>query len=333
MRCTMERGKKKGKPKKVVVIGGGTGLSTILRGLKKENLDLTAVVTVADDGGSSGRLIEELKMPPPGDIRNVLISLAEMEPLLQSLFQHRFKNGNALAGHNIGNLLIAAMQEITGDFVTGIKALSKVLAVKGRVLPAANERIRLTAEMEDGSVVSGESHIPEAHKKISKLTISPADIEALPEAVLAIEEADLILVGPGSLYTSVIPNILVKGIQKALQESPAQKIYVCNVMTQPGETDDFDVYDHLQVIDDHIHFPLFDKVVVNSGQIPEAIILKYKEQGAIPVTYQRGSLQKFGVEVIEDQLFVIDDFLRHDAQKVTKIVLQCLEGMEMKRGE
>jgi uncharacterized cofD-like protein len=311
---------------KVVVIGGGTGLATILRGLKEINIDLTAIVTVADDGGSSGILREEMKMPPPGDIRNVLVALAEREPLLQSLLQHRFKNGNGLAGHSLGNLLIAGMQEITGDFVTAVKTLSRVLAVRGRVLPAANQSIHLQAKMSDGTIVSGESNIPKVNKKIDKISLHPADIEALPEAVTAIEEADLILVGPGSLYTSVIPNLLVQGIQEALKASTADKIYITNVMTQPGETDGYDVKDHIDAIYDHIQFPLFQKVIVNIGEIPVSIQKKYQEEGAIPVTYTKGSLEPYGIEVIEEQLFLVDNYLRHDAQKVTQIVQRCIGG-------
>lgn len=317
-----------GKYKKIVVIGGGTGLATILRGLKKAPLEITAIVTVADDGGSSGILRKEMNMPPPGDIRNVLVALAEREPLLQSLFQHRFQNGNGLAGHSLGNLLIAGMKEITGDFVTAVKALSKVLAVQGNVLPAANRSIRLKAKMEDGTVVKGESNIPKMLKKIEQISIEPKDIEALPEAVKAIEEADLILVGPGSLYTSVIPNLLVKGIQGALKRSVAPKMYISNVMTQPGETDGYDVEAHIKAIDNHIKFPLFQKVIVNCGEIPAPVLQKYKNKGSIPVVYHEGSLDKYGIEVIKEQLFLIDDYLRHDAEKLTEIVLRCIEGMD-----
>lgn len=329
MRWNQPVGKRE-KKKKLVVIGGGTGLATILRGLKKSNLDLTAIVTVADDGGSSGRLREEMKMPPPGDIRNVLVALAEKEPLLQSLFQHRFRNGNGLAGHSLGNLLIAGMQEITGDFVTAIKALSRVLAVEGRVLPAANQSILLEARMRDGSIVIGESNIPKANKMIDQVSLHPENIEALPEAVEAIEEADLILVGPGSLYTSVIPNLLVKGIQDALKASHADKIYITNVMTQPGETDTYDVKDHIEAIYKHIGFPIFKKVIVNTGEIPPSILYKYHEQGAIPVYYQKNSLEEFGIEVIEEKLFIMDEYLRHDAQKITQIVNHYFAELERK---
>jgi uncharacterized cofD-like protein len=316
------------KRKKVVVIGGGTGLATILRGLKTANLDLTAIVTVADDGGSSGRLREEMKMPPPGDIRNVLVALAEKEPLLQSLFQHRFRNGNGLAGHSLGNLLIAGMQEITGDFVTAVEALSRVLAVRGRVLPAANQSILLEAKMTDGSIVIGESNIPKANKTIDSVTLNPEHIEALPQAVTAIEEADLILVGPGSLYTSVIPNLLVKGIQEALKASAVDKIYISNVMTQPGETDKYTVRDHIEAIYKHIGFHLFKKVVVNTGEIPPSVLYKYHEQGAMPVYYQKNSLEEFKIEVIEEKLFIMDEYLRHDAQKITEIVHQYFVELE-----
>lgn len=311
---------------KVVVIGGGTGLSAILRGLKTADLALTAIVTVADDGGSSGILREELKMPPPGDIRNVLVALAEREPLLQSLFQHRFENGNGLAGHSVGNLLIAGMQEITGDFVTAIKALSRVLAVRGSVLPAANQSIRLKAIMTDGTVVLGESNIPKANKRIDRLYLEPEGAQALPEAIAAIEEADLILFGPGSLYTSIIPNLLVQGIKEAIQRNQGTKMYISNVMTQPGETDGYTVEDHLAAIHKHVYAPLFDKVVVNNGEIPSKILKKYHEQGAAPVAYHRQSLEAQGLEVIEEKIFTLDEFLRHDALKLTKIVLNSLQG-------
>lgn len=311
--------------KRVVVIGGGTGLSTILRGLKKLNIDLTAIVTVADDGGSSGVLREEMQMPPPGDIRNVLVALAEREPLFMQLFQHRFKNGHQLAGHSLGNLIIAAMQEITGDFVTAVKTLSRVFRVRGRVLPAANHSIGLVAEMTDGTVVKGESNIPKARKRIARLSLSPEEIEALPEAVEAVKQADLIVVGPGSLYTSILPNLLVPGIREGLLDSKAKMVYICNVMTQPGETDGYTAKDHVQAIYDHVGHSLFDVVVVNRGEIPRDVLKQYALEDAYPVQYQSGSLDKLTGRVIEDQLFMINNYLRHDADKVAQIVLRCLD--------
>lgn len=310
--------------RKLVAIGGGTGLSTILRGLKELEVDLTAIVTVADDGGSSGILREEMKMPPPGDIRNVLVALAEREPLLQSLFQHRFNNGNGLAGHTLGNLLIAGMKEITGDFVTAVKALSRVLAVRGKVLPAANQSIRLKAIYHDGTEAFGESSIPKLDKHIRTLSIEPQQIVALPEAVEAIHEADVILIGPGSLYTSILPNLLVPGIQTALKETKADKIYIANVMTQPGETTGYDVRKHLDVIYEHIQFSLFQKVIVNNGKIPEHIVKKYAQENATPVTYSTESLADLGLEIIEDELFLLGDYLRHDMRKIKAIVSRYL---------
>ncbi|MBO9610708.1 MAG: YvcK family protein, partial [Paenibacillaceae bacterium] len=232
---------------RIVVIGGGTGLSVMLRGLKEKPVDITAIVTVADDGGSSGILRSELQIPPPGDIRNVLIALADVEPMLSRMLQHRFQTGNGLAGHSLGNLILAAMKEITGDFVLGIRELSRVLAVRGSVLPATNHSIVLKALMEDGTLVEGESKIPQAGGKIKRVFIEPAHAEPLPEAIEAIRQADAILVGPGSLYTSIIPNLIVPKLAEAIVNSEAVKIFVCNVMTQPGETDDYSVSDHLAV--------------------------------------------------------------------------------------
>ena len=309
---------------KVVVIGGGTGLSTILRGLKRKNLDLTAIVTVADDGGSSGRLRKEMNMPPPGDIRNVLVALAEKEPLLLSLLEHRFQNGNGLAGHSLGNLLIAAMQEITGDFVEGIKELSKVLAVRGRVYPAANQSLCLEARMNDGTRVIGESNITNARKKIERISLSPPNVRALPEAVEAIHEADLILIGPGSLYTSVIPNLLVEEIREALLHAPAHKIYICNVMTQPGETDGYAASDHVKAIYEHVESPLFATIIVNTGQIPKDVVQKYAAEGSIPVRYVEGSLDKYNLYVIKATIFQVGNYLRHDALKLADIIMDYL---------
>jgi uncharacterized cofD-like protein len=316
---------------KIVVIGGGTGLSVMLRGLKEKPLDITAIVTVADDGGSSGRLRSELQMPPPGDIRNVLIALADTEPLLSKILQYRFKNGNGLAGHSLGNLILAAMKDISGDFVTAVKQLSRVLAVRGRVLPASNEAIILHAEMEDGSIVSGESQIPAAGKRIKKVFIEPADTKPLDESIEAIREADAILIGPGSLYTSILPNLLVTGISEEIVNSSAVKMFVCNVMTQPGETDGFSVGDHLQAIYDHIGHHLFDYVIVNNSEIPKKVQKKYAEKGATPVMLDLDRVEERGFKIIADHLVLFQTLLRHDADRLSNHVYNLTESWSKRR--
>lgn len=229
-----ETGSQRERPR-IVVMGGGTGLSVMLRGLKQKPLDITAIVTVADDGGSSGILRSELQMPPPGDIRNVLTALADVEPVMSDMLKYRFGAGSGLSGHSLGNLILAAMTDISGDFVTAVRELSRVFAVRGRVLPAAEEGVVLSAEMEDGTVITGESKIPEAGGRIKRVFLEPTHVEPLPEAVEAINEADAILIGPGSLYTSILPNLLVPKLAEAVVKSDAIKIFVCNVMTQPGK--------------------------------------------------------------------------------------------------
>ncbi|SCW68981.1 conserved hypothetical protein, cofD-related [Paenibacillus tianmuensis] len=316
---------------RIVVIGGGTGLSVMLRGLKHKPVDITAVVTVADDGGSSGILRSELEMIPPGDIRNVLSALADVEPLLGQLLDYRFDKGNGLAGHSLGNLMLAAMCDITGDFVTGVRELSRVLAVRGRVLPASDHSIVLRALMEDGSIVEGESNIPKARGIIRRVSIEPKDVRALPEALEALREADAILVGPGSLYTSILPNLLVPEIAKTIVESNALKIFICNVMTQPGETDDYKVSDHLKAVRDHIGSDLFDYVIVNDGDIPEQVQSKYAEQGAKIVPLDLDEVTKQGYKVIADQLVLFRTYLRHDAEKLSQHIYQLVESWMFKK--
>ncbi|WP_010500410.1 gluconeogenesis factor YvcK family protein [Paenibacillus elgii] len=316
---------------RIVVIGGGTGLSVMLRGLKHKPVDITAVFTLADDGGSSGILRSELEMIPPGDIRNVLSALADVEPLLGQLLDYRFDKGNGLAGHSLGNLMLAAMCDITGDFVTGVRELSRVLAVRGRVLPASDHSIVLRALMEDGSVVEGESNIPKARGVIRELSIEPKDVRALPEALEALREADAILVGPGSLYTSILPNLLVPEIAKTIIESNALKIFICNVMTQPGETDDYKVSDHLKAVRDHVGSELFDYVIVNNGDIPEQVQSKYAEQGAKIVPLDLDEVTKQGYKVIADQLVLFRTYLRHDAEKLSQHIYQLVESWMFKK--
>ncbi|WP_040951722.1 gluconeogenesis factor YvcK family protein [Gorillibacterium massiliense] len=317
---------------RIVVIGGGTGLSVMLRGLKEKALDITAIVTVADDGGSSGVLRDEMQIPPPGDIRNVLTALADTEPVLSQLLQYRFKNGNGLAGHPLGNLILAALSEISGDFVSGVRELSRVLAVRGQVLPAAGIPIVLKAEMQDGSIVIGESKIPKAGGRINRVFIEPEDVAPLPEAIEALRQADAILIGPGSLYTSILPNLQVKDIAKAVIESDALKIFVCNVMTQPGETDEYTVSDHLKAVYDHIGCHLFDYVIVNNGDIPEPVRQKYAEEGAHAVELDEDEVTRYGYQVIADELVLFRTFLRHDAEKLSQHIYQLVESWMNRKG-
>ncbi|MBD1381471.1 gluconeogenesis factor YvcK family protein [Metabacillus arenae] len=310
---------------KVVIIGGGTGLSVLLRGLKHYPLDITAIVTVADDGGSSGRLRNELKIPPPGDIRNVLAALSDVEPLVEELFQHRFNKGNSLTGHSLGNLILAAMTNITGDFVHAITEMSKVLNVRGKVLPAANRSVVLHAEMEDGTVVSGESKIPYSGKRIKRVFLSPKKIEPLPEAIEVIQQADLIIIGPGSLYTSILPNLLVPKIGEEVCRSRAKKVYICNVMTQAGETLNYSASDHVKALNNHMNCLFIDTILVNHEEIPDYIKSLYAEELAKPVHYDVEELDALGLEVISDEIISYEnDVIRHDTAKVAKLLYQLL---------
>jgi len=315
----------------MVVIGGGTGLSVMLRGLKEKPLDITAIVTVADDGGSSGILRSELQMPPPGDIRNVLVALADVEPALSNMLEYRFQAGAGLAGHSLGNLILAAMTHITGDFVSGIRELSRVLAVRGRVLPTANQSIILKAEMDDGTIVEGESKIPKAGGRIRKVFLEPEDVQPLPEVLDAIHKADAILMGPGSLYTSILPNLLVPGVAQAVLDSSAVKIFICNVMTQPGETDDYKVSDHLQAIHDHVGHHLFDYVIVNNGEIPPQVEMKYAQKGAKAVHLDLEEVTRRGYQVVADRLVLFRTYLRHDAERLSHHIYQLVEGWMLKK--
>ena len=311
---------------KVVIIGGGTGLSVLLRGLKLYPLDITAIVTVADDGGSSGRLRDELNIPPPGDIRNVLTALSDVEPLVEELFQHRFNKGNNLYGHSLGNLILAAMTNITGDFVHAIKEMSTVLNVRGKVLPAANSSVILSAEMEDGTIVSGESKIPEVGKKIKRVFLNPDDIEPLPETIDAIREADLIIIGPGSLYTSILPNLLVPKIGEEVCRAKAKKVYICNVMTQAGETLNYTASDHVKALYDHMKCTFMNTILVNEEEIPEQIRVLYEEELAKPVHYDIDGLKALGLEVITDKIVCYENsVIRHDTKKVAKLLYGILQ--------
>ncbi|MFP7479093.1 gluconeogenesis factor YvcK family protein [Terribacillus saccharophilus] len=311
--------------KKIVAIGGGTGMPVLLRGLKQLPVDLSAIVTVADDGGSSGKLRTELAMPAPGDIRNVIAALADAEPMLIDLFQHRFKDGNGLSGHSMGNLLLAAMTSISGDFYNGIKEISRVLKVKGNIYPIANQNVVLHAEMTDGEIVTGESNIPLANKRIKRVFVSPLPVKPLPDAIEAIKQADLIVISPGSLYTSVMPNLIVPEIENALRDAPGKVVYVCNVMTQYGETTGYTAGDHIQAIHDHIGVDIVSSIVVNNSAIEQDIRENYAEEHAEPVVYDISRLKSLGLEVIEAD--IIDHHqrkLRHDTHKIAKLLYAML---------
>jgi len=310
---------------KIVIIGGGTGLPVLLRGLKKYPVDLTAIVTVADDGGSSGRLREELHIPPPGDVRNALAALSEVEPLIIELFQHRFNTEKELSGHSLGNLILAAMTSITGDFFRAIQEMSKVLNVHGKVLPATRDSVVLHAEMEDGSIVSGESKIPYSGKKIKRVFLTPETAQPLPETIDEIRRADMIIFGPGSLYTSILPNLLVPRLGQEICSSCAKKVYVCNLMTQPGETLDYTASDHVKALYDHMKCSFIDTIIVNNKEVPEHILKRYCEEYAKPVANDLNKLYELGLEVVLADIVALEDgVIRHDTSKISKLLYSLL---------
>lgn len=314
----------------LVVIGGGTGLSNMLRGLKEYSSNITAIVTVADDGGSSGRLRTEMGVLPPGDIRNVLVSLADAEPLMKRLFQYRFSHGQGLKGHSFGNLFITSMWDVLGDFEEAIKESSRVLAVRGQVLPSSLDTIQLCAELDDGSIVSGESSITTSKRVIKKVFLKPEDALVLPEAREAIKEADAIILGPGSLYTSIIPNLLLQGMVDAITESKAYKLYVCNVMTQPGETDGFSAAQHLEAVENHSKRGLMDIVLVNDGSIPSSMAFKYSQEGAYPVELDIERLKAMGVKVLTGDLVSHKDYVRHNPYALAEMIIHHITSHRFK---
>ena len=307
---------------KVVAIGGGTGLSMLLRGVKKYTSNITAIVTVGDDGGSSGRLRNEMGILPPGDIRNCIAALGDDEDLITELFQYRFKAGEGLEGHSFGNLFLTALCAITGNMVKAIRESANVLNIRGVVLPATLDDMKLGAEFEDGRIVHGESNIPEAHGQIKQLFTMPANCEALPEAIDAINNADLIILGPGSLYTSVIPNLLVNGIVEALVNAKAKKIYVCNIMTQPGETTDYTVASHVNALFKHAKGKrIVDAVLVNN-KLPENISEGYAKMGSIPVRLDMENIAPIGIEVVSQKLIQEnkEGLVRHSSNRVARAI-------------
>lgn len=319
---TLYRRRKLNRGPKIVAIGGGTGLSMLLKGIKHITNNITAVVTVGDDGGSSGRLREEMGVLPPGDIRNCIAALADDEDLVTKLFQYRFKSGEGLEGHSFGNLFLTALCSITGDMVRAVKESSNVLSIRGRVLPSTLDDMKLVAEMEDGRTIHGESNIPEAHGKIKRLYTDPKKCKALEEVIYAIKNADLIILGPGSLYTSVIPNLLIEEISKEVIASSAKKIYVCNIMTQPGETDGYSVSDHIQALMQHANSrKLIDAVLVND-YLPNNLADKYRMAHSYPVKIDNENIKKLGVKIFPKKLIEDnkDGFVRHSSHRVARAV-------------
>ncbi|HEY3930076.1 MAG TPA: YvcK family protein [Candidatus Koribacter sp.] len=290
----------------VVAIGGGTGLSTLLRGLKRyvsptnaaggtiENL--SAIVTVSDDGGSSGRLREEFNVLPPGDIRNCIVALSEEEELMAKLFQYRFESGQTLRGHNFGNLFLLALSEMTGDFAAAVRLSSEVLATRGHIFPATTSHVQLEALMDDGSTVAGETKITASKRRIVNLRLLPADAQPIPDAIAAIMEADLITIGPGSLFTSLIPNLLVRAVPKAICDSRAVKVYVCNLMTQANESLGLSAADHIRAIYDHAECELFDYALINSTPAPDELKEKYAQEGQEQISIDLDRIRELGVK-------------------------------------
>jgi uncharacterized cofD-like protein len=332
------------RPVRIVALGGGTGLSMVLRGLKdyvefrahrrsgspkaksthqlRPISDLVAVVTVTDDGGSSGRLRREYSVLPPGDIRNCMVALSKDEHLLGKLFQYRFPAGRGLAGHSFGNLFVTALTNVTGDFAEAVRVSSRVLAIRGRIYPSTAQNVTLEAELEDGAIVKGETNISRSRQRIVRVRLVPRRVKPLPEVLAAIREADLILVGPGSLYTSIIPNLLVEKVTDAIHKSRATCVYIANLMTQPGETQHYSVADHVNAIYEHSRKGLFDFVVINRSIIPARLLRRYKAEGAEPVQSSPAELKRMGIRYITGDLLRHNRVVRHDQNKLTQLLME-----------
>ena len=321
---------------RVVALGGGTGLSALLRGLKEHVVrrsdqhptperpivDLAAIVTVTDDGGSSGRLRRENQMLPPGDIRNCMVALSKDETLLSRLFQYRFHAGIGLRGHNFGNLFLAALTHVTGDFAEAVRVSSKVLAIRGRIFPSTLSNVHLVATLADGKRVQGETRISRSRLPIRKIELNPRRALPLPAAIAAIQQADLILMGPGSLYTSVIPNLLIPEIARAIVRSKAPRVYIANLMTQPGETTRYTLSDHLRAIQHHVRGRIIDAVVANRKSVSPEVAQRYRAEGAEPVVLDREQVLKMKVRLTPDDLLEEHGVLRHNSARLARLLVQ-----------
>jgi uncharacterized cofD-like protein len=308
---------------RVAAIGGGNGLAALLSGMKAHTSNITAVVTMADDGGSSGRLRRDMGLPPPGDIRNCLVALADDESLMSRLFQYRFADGG-LEGHSFGNLFVAALAEVTGDFERAVQESTRVLKVRGRVLPATLDDVVLHAQLEGGAQVSGESTITAADNLPRRVWLTPEEPHALPQAVEAVLHADMVVLGPGSLYTSVIPNLLIPAVRDALARTRAWVVYVCNVMTEPGETDGYTAADHLDALYRHGVSGMVDAVLVNESPVTGELALAYERAGARPVAVDEARLKAMGVRVARAPLAKSGDVVRHDPTGLSEALLRIL---------
>ncbi len=316
---------------KIVALGGGTGLSTMLRGLKQWTQNITAIVTVSDNGGNSGLLREEMNMLPPGDIRNCLVALANTEPMMEKLLQHRFKDG-ALSGQNFGNLFLAALSEISGSFEEAVRVTEKVLAITGRVIPVTLQRVDLKAYFDDGKRVIGEIQIVDYSKKtrakIENIVLEPMGPDPTPDALEAIENADAIILGPGSLYTSIIPNLLVHDIPMAIKNAKTKVIYISNIMTQPGETVGFGVYDHVRELEHYLGKGVIDTVIINSEEIPGDWLEMYLEDGADIIGFEPLEFKDDNINIIKAPLMKINEkkkVIRHDSEKLAKIIIDLIK--------
>jgi uncharacterized cofD-like protein len=329
------------RPLRVVAIGGGTGLSTLLRGLKAHVVpagvariasqtqaigSLTAVVTVTDDGGSSGRLRREFNMPPPGDIRNCMVALSEDEGLLSRLFQYRFPAGEAVGGHNFGNLFVAALTGVVGDFAEAVRESSLILASRGQIYPSTTADVNLEATMDDGSRVLGETKITASPRRIADIRLVPGPARPLAETLRALEEADVITMGPGSLYTSLVPNVLVDGIPEAIRRSAAKKIYICNLMQQANESLGMTASEHLLAIRKHAGGRIFDVMIANDAPVSAGMLARYREQGCGPVVCDREAVEALGVTCIVGNFLDEAEVVRHDTRAVAKAILDIGYG-------
>ncbi len=310
---------------KIVCVGGGHGLSHLLLGLKEYTSNLTAIVTVADSGGSSGRLREEFNIVAPGDIRNCLVALADAPALMGDLFQFRFSKDSELKGHNFGNLFLTAMVQLTGDFEKAVKESSRVLAIRGKVVPSTVTNVHLVAEYEDGSITQGEADIPNTKSRIKRIFLNPEHSVPTQEALEAIEDADVIILGPGSLYTSIIPNLIVDEVADAIAKSGAFRIYVCNVMTQQGETDHYTASDHIQALVEHTNTGIINACLINNAMPSDDALKRYRVEDSFPVKADEERIRAMGYAVFGTDLLEVGSYVRHDSTKLTKALIKLIE--------